>query len=218
MTQSTLIPFTPLLPPTPPDLPPPPHLLSSCFVLFLIFNDPLFTICSSCLPGCGVIHWSVGDSPSPRGCQLSIVPQLGMGVHESPHFHAGMLTGLALCRRPQLLWVHEDRVLLCSGDISLILPDLQLGNKFNIISVCNSITYPKWRGVILYKTGVVHGHILVHYKCFLPLQSRHSGGPAGGDSAFQTRLATERSPGQISWAPPHPLKSFHVNTSLSRAP
>lgn len=114
--------------------------LMFCFVFFfLIFNGPLFTICSSCLPGCGVIHWSVGDSSSPRGCQLSIVPQLGMGVHESPHSHAGMLTGLALCRPPQLLWVPEDRVLLCSGDISLILPDLQLGNKFNVFSLCNSI-------------------------------------------------------------------------------
>lgn len=41
----------------------------------------------------------------------------------------------------------------------------------------------------------MHGHILVHYKCFLLLWSQHSGGPAGGDSAFQSRLATEWSPG-----------------------
>jgi hypothetical protein len=53
-----------------------------------------------CIPGYGAIQWSpvhlLGTTPFHRNHQPSIVPQLGVEIHEPLTLQAGMLTGLIL--------------------------------------------------------------------------------------------------------------------------
>lgn len=95
---------------------PPSHLTTASSSSSFFCNLPSAAHMSICVKqsfGAGATSQKKDDTSHPSSHQLLIVPQRWSLMSPSS-VPTGMLTGLTACRKPQLLWIHEDAS--CSED------------------------------------------------------------------------------------------------------
>lgn len=110
------------------------HCTASPLASFLHLTDSKDSLCSPCSNGCGASHsietdllgdtgLKKTDSSSPSSHQMSVAPQLEVEAGECSLLHAGMLTGVILCRQPQQLSSLVPQPVMSRCCLSRVLAD-----------------------------------------------------------------------------------------------